>query len=144
MTAEEKEKSPPVALGVAGSLPERWRRLHHSVRQHARSIGHGCLFPLFSRRMTGKRFLSAEERAKREWLANHMAEQLGDPHSLGFYRKVASTVPQQRLFEALSVVRTCAREKRIRMTRGALFVQVIKGDTAMMDVQFEHVPASAQ
>ncbi len=79
----------------------------------------------FTGRRGGKRFLSALERAKREWLANHMVEQLGDPHSLGFYRKVADTVPEPRVFEALSRLKDAATRSRVR-SRGALFASLIQ------------------
>ena len=60
------------------------------------------------------------ERAKREWLANHMVEELGDPHSLGFYRRVAEELPGQRIFEMLSIVRSGVRSATTRRPR-ALF-----------------------
>jgi DNA-binding MarR family transcriptional regulator len=80
----------------------------------------------FKGRRGEKRFLSSEERSKREWLASHMVEQLGDPHSLGFYRKVAANVPEQRIFEALSEVRTSSRDNRIALSKGALFATMVR------------------
>ena len=70
--------------------------------------------------------LSAEERAKREWLAADMVRFCGDLHSLGFYRKVARRVPEQRIFEVLSEVRTAVREGRVKKSPGALFVSIIQ------------------
>lgn len=68
----------------------------------------------------------AEARARREWLAHEMVDVLHDEHSLGFYRKVAQTVPEHRVFEALSEVRLAAREGRVRTSKGALFVGLMK------------------
>jgi hypothetical protein len=55
-----------------------------------------------------------------------MLDLLHDEHSLGFYRKVAQTVPEHRVFEALSEVRLAAREGRVRTSKGALFVGLMK------------------
>jgi len=79
----------------------------------------------FKGRRRGKRFLSAQEKAKQEWLANHMVKQLGDPRSLGFYRKQAAEVEESRIFEALSLVRVARREGRVRKSPGALFVKLL-------------------
>jgi len=70
--------------------------------------------------------LSAEQRAKREWLAGEMLKVLKDEHSLGFYRKVAGKVPEHKIFEALSEVRLVARQHGIRHTKGAFFTASIK------------------
>ncbi len=80
----------------------------------------------FEGRRGGKRFLSAEERAKSEWLANEMVRVCGDPHSLGFYRRIAQSVPEHRVFEALSEVRLADSEGRVRTSKGALFVDLIR------------------
>jgi hypothetical protein len=65
--------------------------------------------------------LPAEERAKREWLAQEILKVCGDVHSLGFYRKVAATVPEHHIFAGLSELRQAIRETRIRTNRGAFF-----------------------
>ncbi|MEX2158152.1 MAG: helix-turn-helix domain-containing protein [Dehalococcoidia bacterium] len=70
--------------------------------------------------------LSAEQLAKREWLAGEMLKVLKDEHSLGFYRLVAATVPEHRVFGALSEVKLAIAERRIRTTSGALFVSLIR------------------
>ncbi len=74
----------------------------------------------------GRGRLSAEQRAKREWLAGEMLGVLHDAHSLGFYRKVAATKPEQRVFEALSEVKLASREGRVRTSKGALFTALIQ------------------
>lgn len=80
----------------------------------------------FEGRRGGKRFQSAQERAKRDYIANEILKETNDAHSLGFYRKVATSLPEQRIFEALSEVRIAAHEGGIRTSRAALFVAVIR------------------
>lgn len=70
--------------------------------------------------------LSAAQRAKRDYLAEEILKVTNDPHSLGFYRRVAAEVPEQQLFETLSELRQAKREGRVRQSAGALFVAAIK------------------
>ncbi len=77
--------------------------------------------------------LTELERAKREWLANHMVEQLGDPHSLGFYRKIASQLPEHQVFQMLSEVRSMANGGRIRSSRARLFTTLAKRPADVID-----------
>ncbi len=79
----------------------------------------------FKGRRGGKRTLSALEKAKQEWLAKHMVEQLGDAHSLNFYRKVAATITERRVFEVLSEVRNTKREGRVS-NAPALFTTLVQ------------------
>jgi len=79
----------------------------------------------FKGRRGGKRFLSAEQRAKRDWLASEIVKVCGDEHSRGFYRKIAGTIPEAKIFEALSIVRSQVRSGTVRSTRGALFHAVL-------------------
>ena len=55
-----------------------------------------------------------------------MLSVLGDRHSLGYYRRLAVTVPKDIIFEALSLVRRAVHEGKIRKSRGALFVAIVK------------------
>jgi hypothetical protein len=82
----------------------------------------------FKGRRGGKRFLSAEESAKREWIASEILDVCGDHKSFAFYREIAAEVPDQRVFEALSEVRLASRESRIRTSRGAYFTSLISRD----------------
>jgi hypothetical protein len=70
--------------------------------------------------------LDADARARRDWLAREILDVLHDEHSLGFYRKVAQTVPEHWIFEALSEVRLAEREGRVRVSKGAMFVALIR------------------
>jgi len=73
----------------------------------------------------GRTRLSADQLAKREWLAGEMLNVLKDEHSLGFYRKVAQTVPQHRVFEALSEIRLATREGTLE-NPPALFATLVR------------------
>ena len=75
----------------------------------------------FKGRRGGKRFLSAEQRAKRDHIAGEILRVCGDKHSLGFYRTVATTTPEHRVFEALSEVKQVVREGHLRFSKGAIF-----------------------
>jgi DNA-binding transcriptional ArsR family regulator len=79
-------------------------------------------------RLTGSRDPSSIPKAKREYLAGEMLAVLKDEHSLGYYRKVAQTVPEHRIFETLSTIRQMSREGQVR-NRGALFTRMITGPT---------------
>jgi|CXWL01.1.fsa_nt_gi DNA-binding MarR family transcriptional regulator len=83
----------------------------------------------FKGRRGGKRFLSAEEKAKRDYIVEEILKVTRDPHSLGFYQKVAMTISEHRVFEALSEVRLASREGRIRTSRGAYFASVFQPRT---------------
>jgi hypothetical protein len=64
---------------------------------------------------------------EKEYLAEEMAEQLNDDHSLGFYRKIADIVPETLIFQALSEVKDAALTGRVRKNKAALFTTVIQG-----------------
>ena len=55
-----------------------------------------------------------------------MVNALGDPHSLGYYRRVAERYPPQMIFEALGRVKKVARYGRVRNAKGALFIAIVK------------------
>jgi DNA-binding MarR family transcriptional regulator len=74
----------------------------------------------------GRQQLSGEQKAKREWLAGEILAVLKDERSLGFYRKVAESVPEHRIFEALSEVKMAANERRIKKTKGAMFTALLQ------------------
>jgi len=63
---------------------------------------------------------------KKEYLAQEMAEQLGDDHSLGFYRKIADMVPENLIFQALSEVKDAFLTNRVKKSKAALFTTVIQ------------------
>ena len=70
--------------------------------------------------------LSRDQRLKRDYIAGEILKVTKDPHSLGFYRKVADGLPEQRIFAALSQVREASRTRPPR-NRGALFSVLVTG-----------------
>lgn len=67
------------------------------------------------------------DKDKRDYLASEIAEKLNDQKSLGAFRTIAEKVPEQVIFEVLSSIKETAREGKIRVSRGALFMDIIKG-----------------
>lgn len=63
---------------------------------------------------------------ERDYLVDEMLSVLGDRDSEGYYQRLAATVPKDIIFETLSIVKRAAHEGKIRKTRGALFVAVVK------------------
>jgi len=63
---------------------------------------------------------------EKEYLAQEMAEQLNDDHSLGFYRKIADLVPENLIFQALSEVKDAHLTGRVKKSKAALFTAVIQ------------------
>ena len=64
---------------------------------------------------------------EKEYLAEEMADQLNDDHSLGFYRKIADMVPENLIFQALSEVKDAFLTGRVKKRKAALFTTVIQG-----------------
>ena len=64
---------------------------------------------------------------EKEYLAEEMADQLNDDHSLGFYRKIADMVPENLIFQALSEVKDAFLTGRVKKSKAALFTTVIQG-----------------
>lgn len=67
-----------------------------------------------------------KNRDKRDYYAQEIADTLGDQKSLGCYRVIAEKVPEPVIFEVLSSIKEAAREGKIKVSRGALFVDIIK------------------
>ena len=67
-----------------------------------------------------------ENLIQRNYVAQEIAGKLGDPKSLGCYRKIADKIPQDVIFEVLASVKDVAQSGKIRQSRGALFVEIIK------------------
>lgn len=64
--------------------------------------------------------------AKREYLAETLAEQLGDRKSLGCYRHLAAKIPPPVLLTTLATVKEQAKDGTIHTRPGAVFVDAIK------------------
>lgn len=83
--------------------------------------GQGIRFFLPRQKPLGLPARSAAEEA----LAQQMVEELGDPHSLGFYRKVARQVPREMIFGLLSEVRDQAHRGIVR-SKAKLFTHMVR------------------
>jgi hypothetical protein len=67
-----------------------------------------------------------EEKIKRDYYAEQLATELQDQKSLGCYRAIVDKVPQPVIYETLSSVKETWKEGKIKKSRGALFVDIIK------------------
>ncbi len=74
-------------------------------------------------------------RDKRDYLASEMAERLSDRKSLGCFKTIAEKVPEVIIFEVLSSIKETAAEGKIKRSRGALFVDVIKSYCEAHDIE---------
>ena len=63
---------------------------------------------------------------EKELLAKEISEQLEDSHSLGFYRKIVDTVPENLIYQALSEVKDTYLMGKVKKSRAALFNSVIQ------------------
>jgi len=79
-----------------------------------------------------------------EYLVDEMLSVLGDVESEGYYRRLAATVPKDIIYEALSLVKRAVHEGKIRKTRGAFFVGVIKRACADRGVVSSHALSGAR
>ena len=86
-----------------------------------------------------KRITKSEIQLKRDSLAEQLAQDLHDQKSLGCYRVIAEKIPQHVVFQVLSSVKDVAASGKIRKSRGALFVDVIKqyADSHAIDLGFQ-------
>ena len=82
-----------------------------------------------------ERFLGKTWDAPTQYLVNEMLSVLHDTESEGYYRRVASTAPKSIIFEALSLVKRAVAEGKIRKSRGALFVAIVKRACADRDIR---------
>ena len=73
---------------------------------------------------------------EKEYLAQEMAEQLEDDHSLGFYRKVADIMPENLIFQALSEVKDAFISGRVKKSKAALFTTVIQSKAQEHNIFF--------
>ena len=74
-----------------------------------------------------KTYKKEKRSPEKEYLAEEMADQLNDDHSLGFYRKIADMVPETLIFQALSEVKDASLTGRVKKSKAALFTTVIQG-----------------
>jgi hypothetical protein len=63
---------------------------------------------------------------EKELLAKEIAEELNDNHSLGAFRVVADTIPEQQIRIFLSIIKDTYLTGKIKKSRGAMFVSLAK------------------
>jgi DNA-binding transcriptional regulator YhcF (GntR family) len=70
--------------------------------------------------------LTPDEKAQRDYLAQEMAETLGDQKSLGAFRTIAQRIPEIVIRDCLASVKETWRDGKIKQSRGALFISIIQ------------------
>ena len=81
---------------------------------------------------------------EREYLVHEMLSVLRDAESEPYYRRLASSVPRNIIFEALSLVKRAVQEGKIRKSRGALFVAIVKRACADRGVMVSGSPVGVR
>jgi hypothetical protein len=81
---------------------------------------------------------------ERESLVYEMLSVLRDSESEGYYRRLASSVPRNIIFEALSLVKRAVLDNKIRKSRGALFVAIVKRACADRGVMVGESPVGVK
>jgi hypothetical protein len=67
-----------------------------------------------------------EDIIKRDFLAEEMARSLGDPNSLGAFRKIAEHIPEAIIRDYLAQIKETWQEGKVKKSRGALFISMIQ------------------
>ena len=67
-----------------------------------------------------------EEIQQRDFLAEEIANALGDQKSLGAFRKIAERVPELIIREILAQIQETWHEGKVKKSRGALFISMIQ------------------
>lgn len=111
--------------------PRKENEINVNADQKTRRTGEGRVEPLRSIMMhyAPVRPLSraiSEPVAKRDYVAENLADQLNDRKSLGCYRHLAAKIPADVLFATLATVKEQLKDGTIRTRPGAVFVAHIK------------------
>ncbi len=70
--------------------------------------------------------VKSDDIIKRDYFAQEIAYTLGDQESLGCFRVIAEKVPEAVIFQTLATVKESWQAGKIKKSRGALFVDIIK------------------
>ncbi len=68
----------------------------------------------------------AEALVKRDYLAEDIANALGDHQSLGAFRTIAERVPEAVIRDFLARIQETWQEGKVKKSRGALFIGMIQ------------------
>ncbi len=66
---------------------------------------------------------------KRDYLADEIAQSLGDQKSLGAFRKIAELVPERIIRDYLAAIKETWQEGKVKKSRGALFISMVQAYT---------------
>jgi len=91
-----------------------------------------------------RRFDKPETIIQRDYVAQEIADRLDDSKSLGCYRRIADKIPQDVIFDVLSSVKDVALSGKIRQSRGALFVEIIKNYASGRGIELGFNPGKAR
>ena len=72
---------------------------------------------------------------KRDYLADEIANTLGDQKSLGAFRKIAEVVPEVIIRQYLATIKETWQTRKIKKSRGALFISMIQQYTAAHQIE---------
>ena len=110
-----------------------WRNRHTNYNQslNKKELNNVKSNAIFNKKKKEKRS------PEKEYLAQEMADQLEDDHSLGFYRKVADLIPESLIFQALSEVKDAFLSGRVKKSKAALFTTVIKSKAQEHNIKFD-------
>ena len=110
-----------------------WRNRHTNYNQslNKKELNNVKSNAIFNKKKKEKRS------PEKEYLAQEMADQLEDDHSLGFYRKVADLIPESLIFQALSEVKDAFLSGRVKKSKAALFTTVIQSKAQEHNIKFD-------
>jgi hypothetical protein len=115
------ENRPKVAQAVENLGPMAEKRPYSAGRKTARKSDIEEVLGTLNVSTTTK-----ERVARSSHLAAEILAQLGDSHSMGFYRKVVQVLPEQAIHGALSEVKDARLTGRLKGTAGAYFTYLVK------------------
>jgi len=81
-------------------------------------------------------YIKKKRTSEKEFLASDLSERLEDDHSLGFYRKVVDTIPENLIHQAFSEVKDAFLTGRVRKSKAALFNSIIQKKAEEHDINF--------
>lgn len=81
------------------------------------------------------RYSASSDKSQRDYYAQEIAATLQDQKSLGCYRVIAEKIPSSVIFETLASIKETWREGKIKQSRGALFVAIMKNYAQNRDIE---------
>jgi len=75
---------------------------------------------------TGKCFSSKRRSVEKEQLAEEIAEEMDDDHSLGAFRSIVDKIPEQQIRIFFSIIKDTHLTGKIKNNKGAMFISLAK------------------